>query len=52
LTYTLYAFPESDNLVTPLYALVNSAQHTIDMTMYALETPPSPTISSQPAAVG
>ncbi len=37
LTYTLYAFPESDNLVTPLYALVNSAQHTIDMTMYALE---------------
>jgi hypothetical protein len=37
LTYTLYAFPESDNSVTPLYALINSAQHTIDMTMYALE---------------
>ena len=37
LTYTLYAFPEADNSVTPLYALVNSAQKTIDMTMYALE---------------
>lgn len=37
LTYTLYAFPESDNSVTPLYALVNNAQKTIDMTMYALE---------------
>jgi phosphatidylserine/phosphatidylglycerophosphate/cardiolipin synthase-like enzyme len=37
LTYTLYAFPESDNSVTPLYALVNSAQKTIDMTMYELE---------------
>ena len=37
LTYTLYAFPEADNSVTPLYALINSAQHTIDMTMYALE---------------
>ena len=36
-TYTLYAFPETDNSVTPLYALVNNAQHTIDMTMYALE---------------
>jgi hypothetical protein len=37
LTYTLYAFPESDNSVTPLYALINNAQSTIDMTMYALE---------------
>src|ERR1017187_972194 len=37
LTYTLYAFPESDNSVTPLYALINAAQKTIDMTMYALE---------------
>jgi phosphatidylserine/phosphatidylglycerophosphate/cardiolipin synthase-like enzyme len=37
LTYTLYAFPEADNSVTPLYALVNNAQSTIDMTMYALE---------------
>ena len=37
LTYTLYAFPEADNSVTPLYALVNNAQKTIDMTMYALE---------------
>ena len=37
LTYTLYAFPEADNSVTPLYALINSAQYTIDMTMYALE---------------
>jgi hypothetical protein len=37
LTYMLYAFPETDNSVTPLYALVNNAQKTIDMTMYALE---------------
>ena len=37
LTYTLYAFPEADNSVTPLYALVTNAQSTIDMTMYALE---------------
>lgn len=36
-TYTLYTFPETDNSVTPLYALVNNAQKTIDMTMYALE---------------
>jgi phosphatidylserine/phosphatidylglycerophosphate/cardiolipin synthase-like enzyme len=36
-TYTLYAFPESDNSVTPLYNFINGAQHTIDMTMYALE---------------
>ena len=26
LTYTLYAFPEADNSVTPLYALINNAQ--------------------------
>jgi len=37
LTYTLYAFPEADNSVTPLYAFINAAQKTIDMTMYALE---------------
>ena len=36
-TYTLYTFPETDNSVTPLYALINGAQKTIDMTMYALE---------------
>ncbi len=35
-TRTLYTFPESDNSVTPLYALVNNAQKTIDMTMYEL----------------
>ena len=37
LTYTLYAFPEADNSVTPLYALINNAQKTIDMTMYELQ---------------
>ncbi len=37
LTFTLLAFPEADNSVTPLYAYVNGAQQTIDMTMYALE---------------
>jgi hypothetical protein len=36
-THTLYSFPETDNSVTPLYALINGAQKTIDMTMYALE---------------
>ncbi len=36
-THTLYSFPETDNSVTPLYALINAAQKTIDMTMYALE---------------
>ena len=35
--HTFYVIPESDNSVTPLYALVNGAQKTIDMTMYALE---------------
>jgi len=35
--HTLYVIPESDNSVTPLYALVNNATKTIDMTMYALE---------------
>jgi phosphatidylserine/phosphatidylglycerophosphate/cardiolipin synthase-like enzyme len=34
---TFYVFPESDNSVTPLYALVNGATRTIDMTMYALQ---------------
>ncbi len=37
ITHTLYVFPEADNTVTPLYALVNNAKSTIDMTMYALE---------------
>lgn len=37
ITYTLYTFPETDLSVTPLYALINSAKKTIDMTMYALE---------------
>jgi cardiolipin synthase len=36
-TYTLYTFPETDKTVTPLYALINAAQKSIDMTMYALE---------------
>jgi PLD-like domain/Abnormal spindle-like microcephaly-assoc'd, ASPM-SPD-2-Hydin len=36
-SYTFYAFPETDLSVTPLYTLINSAQKTIDMTMYALE---------------
>jgi phosphatidylserine/phosphatidylglycerophosphate/cardiolipin synthase-like enzyme len=36
-TYTFYAFPETDLSVTPLYLLINNAQKTIDMTMYALE---------------
>jgi hypothetical protein len=36
-SYALYTFPETDNSVTPLYTLVNNAQKTIDMTMYALE---------------
>jgi len=35
--HTLYVIPESDNSVTPLYALINNATKTIDMTMYALE---------------
>src|ERR1700761_9247296 len=36
-TYTLYPFPETDKTVTPLYALINNAQKSIDLTMYALE---------------
>jgi hypothetical protein len=35
-TRTFYAFPESDNSVTPLYTFINGAQSTIDMTMYEL----------------
>ena len=35
--HTLYVFPESDNSATPLYALINGANSTIDMTMYALQ---------------
>jgi len=37
LTYMLYAFPEADNSVTPLYAFINTAQKTIDMTMYEMQ---------------
>jgi hypothetical protein len=37
LTYTLYAFPEADNSVTPLYAFINGATSTIDMTMYEMQ---------------
>ncbi|MES2393539.1 MAG: choice-of-anchor D domain-containing protein [Acidobacteriota bacterium] len=36
-SHQLYAFPETDNSVTPLYTLINATQHTLDMTMYALE---------------
>ena len=36
ITHTLYAFPEADASVTPLYALINAATSTIDMTMYEL----------------
>lgn len=36
-SHQLLAFPEADHSVTPLYALVNAATKTIDMTMYALE---------------
>lgn len=35
-TYTLYTFPQPDKSATPLYALINAAQKSIDMTMYAL----------------
>jgi cardiolipin synthase len=35
-THTLYAFPETDLSITPLYALINAAQTSIDMTMYEL----------------
>ena len=36
LTHTLYVFPEADGSITPLYALVNSAQQNIDLSMWAL----------------
>jgi phosphatidylserine/phosphatidylglycerophosphate/cardiolipin synthase-like enzyme len=36
-TRVLYVFPQPDNSVTPLYALINNAKHTIDMDMYSLE---------------
>jgi cardiolipin synthase len=39
ITYTLYTFPQPDKSATPLYALINAAQKSIDMTMYALEDP-------------
>jgi phosphatidylserine/phosphatidylglycerophosphate/cardiolipin synthase-like enzyme len=34
---TLFATPMSDNSITPLYNLINSATQTIDMTMYELQ---------------
>ena len=37
ITRALYVFPEPDASITPLYALVNSAQQTIDLTMWGLE---------------
>ncbi|MGD0680894.1 MAG: chitobiase/beta-hexosaminidase C-terminal domain-containing protein, partial [Terracidiphilus sp.] len=37
ITYAMYSFPQPDASVTPLYTLVNSAQNTIDMTMYELK---------------
>ena len=36
ITYAMYSFPEPDASITPLYTLLNSAQNTIDMTMYEL----------------
>jgi cardiolipin synthase len=36
-TRTLYTFPESDNSATVLYNFINSAQKTIDMTMYEMQ---------------
>ena len=37
ISYTMYAFPEGDNSVTPLYTFINSAQSTLDMTMYEMQ---------------
>ena len=37
ITRTLDVFPETDKSITPLYALVNNALKSIDMTMYALQ---------------
>jgi cardiolipin synthase A/B len=37
LTFTLLAFPEADNSATPLYAFINGAKTSIDITMYALQ---------------
>jgi phosphatidylserine/phosphatidylglycerophosphate/cardiolipin synthase-like enzyme len=34
---SFYVFPESDATITPLYALVNNAQKSIDMTMWGLQ---------------
>ncbi|HZL25879.1 MAG TPA: choice-of-anchor D domain-containing protein [Acidobacteriaceae bacterium] len=34
---TLFATPMSDNSITPLYNLINSAKSTIDMTMYEMQ---------------
>jgi len=36
-SYTLYTFPQPDSSATPLYDLINGAQKSIDLTMYALE---------------
>jgi hypothetical protein len=35
--YQFLVFPESDNSVTPLYAFINEARSTIDMTMYEMQ---------------
>jgi cardiolipin synthase len=36
-TRTLLTFPETDNSVTPLYAFVDQATSTLDMTMYEMQ---------------
>jgi hypothetical protein len=36
ITHTMYVFPETDGSITPLYTLINSAQKSIDMSMWAL----------------
>jgi hypothetical protein len=36
ITHTMYVFPETDGGITPIYALVNSAQKSIDLSMWAL----------------
>jgi cardiolipin synthase len=39
ITHTMYVFPETDGSITPIYALINSAQKSIDMSMWALADP-------------
>ncbi|HEY1902199.1 MAG TPA: phospholipase D-like domain-containing protein [Terracidiphilus sp.] len=38
-THTMYVFPETDGSITPIYALVNGAQTSIDLSMWALTDP-------------